>query len=420
MLTAVTPTVLAAARYMTRFRCLGGDCEATCCAGWGIAVEPSAHRRLKLLAEGDAALGQLLDDGIQLTPEGPDYARLKFLPSGECSMLDSAGLCSIHARFGHDALFDVCATYPRYVNSVDNELELFGTFSCPELARLGLLAGDAFELTPLEVMEPPRKLRNRFNTDRPYYRLFKLVRDATLGLLSCAGYALREKLFVLLWLSDKLRPVLHSGCAPVPDAMLKGAFDALSDAQVLDALTSNFRGLALDGPLPLMILHAALRPGAEASSLQTAHFDAMVRKAWDVYGLASAPAGESSEVELLAVWSKYGELRAGLASSAAERIETCLARYAMNHVLTTPYMLSDSLFEYSYDLVVRVACLRFLLVTKIAADSDAEAELDPIIVSVVFAFARGAEHSDLPRRLQTMLARQGLDGLAHAACFLAV
>jgi hypothetical protein len=92
----------------------------------------------------------------------------------------------------------------------------------------------------------------------------------------------------------------------------------------------------------------------------------------------------------------------------------------MNHVLTTPYMLSDSLFEYTYDLVVRVACLRFLLVTTLGDFDGAETEHDALIVGVVFAFARGAEHSDLPRRLQTMLARQGLDGLAHAACFLAV
>ena len=145
---------------MTRFRCLAGDCEATCCGGWGIAVEPSANRRLKLLAKGDLALGQLLERGIELTPDGPDHARLRFLPSGDCSMLDDAGLCSIQAKFGHAALFDVCAAYPRYANEVDGELELFGTLSCPEVARLALLADDGFDVVTVELDEPPRKLRN--------------------------------------------------------------------------------------------------------------------------------------------------------------------------------------------------------------------------------------------------------------------
>jgi lysine-N-methylase len=416
----VVKTVLTAARYMTRFRCLAGDCEATCCGGWGIAVEPAAHRRLKVLAEGNAALGELLERGIQRTPEGPDHARLKFLPTGECSMLDDAGLCGIQTSFGHEALFDVCATYPRYASAVDGELELLGTLSCPEVARLALLADDAFELAPFELEEAPRKLRNRFSTERPYFRPYQLVRAALLQLLARSGCTLSEKLFVLLWLSDKLRPVLHSGCSAVPEADLRSAFAALSEARVLDALTATFRSLALGGSLPLMILHAALRPAHNARGSQTAHFDAVVREAWRAYGISSSLSDEPNEVELDAVWKQYGELRSGMALATQERVETCLTRYAMNHVLTTPYMLSDSLFEYVYDLVVRVACLRFLLNTRLSTFEGAPGELDQNIVAVVFAFARAIEHADLPGRLQTMLARQGLAGLAHAACFLAI
>jgi lysine-N-methylase len=416
----VPSKVVATARYMTRFRCLAGDCEASCCGGWGIAVEPSAHRRLTLLAEGHPALGQLLERGIELTPAGPDYARLRFLASGECSMLDGAGLCSIQTQFGHDALFDVCATFPRYANEVDDELELFGTLSCPEIARLVLLSNDGFEIVPVPLEERPRKLRNRFNTQRPYFRPFKLVRAALLQLLSEPGYALSDKLFVLLWMSDKLRPVLHSGCARVPDAELKSIFGALSEAPVLGALTSSFRALSLDGALPLLVLHSALRPAAEVRDARLDRFDAILRDVWGTFGLASQAAGEPSETELLAVWAHYMSLRDTVPSSARERVDTCLTRYAKNHILTTPYMLSENLFEYAYDLVVRLASLRFLLHTRLAGFAGSPAELDQGIVAVTFAFARAIEHAELPRRLQATLATQGLDGLAHATCFLAI
>jgi lysine-N-methylase len=416
----VVKTVLAAARYMTRFRCLAGECEATCCGGWGIAVEPAAHRRLKVLSAGNAELSALVERGIALTPDGPDYARLKLLPSGACSMLDEQGLCAIHAKLGHEALFDVCAAYPRYASEVDGKLELFGTLSCPEVARLALLADDAFEIAPFESDEAPRKLRNRFTTERPYFQPYWLVRDAVLQLLARPGLALSQKLFVLLWLSDRLRPVLHTGCAAVPEKDLRAAFGALSDAGVLEALGSTFAALSLDGPLPLMILHAALRPAMAAKGTQNRHFDAIVRDVWGRYGLHRAGASEPSETEIGDVWRRYAELRSALPDATRARIETCLTRYAMNHVLTTPYMLSESFFVYCYDLVVRIACLRFLLHTRLTSFTGSASELDASIVEVVFAFGRAVEHADLPGRLQTMLSRQGLAGLAHAACFLAV
>jgi hypothetical protein len=71
-------------------------------------------------------------------------------------------------------------------------------------------------------------------------------------------------------------------------------------------------------------------------------------------------------------------------------------------------------------LVVRVACLRFLLNARLAAFTGSASELDRAIVGVTFAFARAVEHGDLPSRLQETLARQGLDSIAHAVCFLGV
>jgi lysine-N-methylase len=384
-------------------------------------VEPSEHRHLKVLAAGDPALGELLERGIELTPDGPDYARLRFLPSGACSMHDATGLCSIHAKFGHAALFGTCATYPRYANEVDGELELFGTLSCPEVARLALLSEDGFELTALELEETPRKLRNRFDTQRPYFRPFKLVRSAWLTLLAEPGYGLSEKLFVLLWVSDKLRPVLYSGCSSVPDAQLNGIFDALGEAQVLGSLASSFRSLELDGPLPLLVLHAALQPmPGQGHGTQTDRFDAIVREVWTTLGLPTGAGEAQSEGELNTVWRRYATRRAQVPAETRARVEACLVRYAINHVLTTPYMLAESLFEYAYDLIVRIASLRFLLYTRLAGPARSPAELERAIVEVVFAFARTVEHGDLPRRLQQTLARQGLDGLAHAACFLSV
>jgi hypothetical protein len=173
----------------------------------------------------------------------------------------------------------------------------------------------------------------------------------------------------------------------------------------------------LDGALPLLVLHAALQPTVGTPGwAQADRFDALLRQVWGTFGLATNP----SEAELLLVWTRYCTLRGTIPAPARARIDTCLTRYAKNHVLTTPYMLSENLFAYVYDLVVRLASLRFLLHTQLAGFAGSPSELDQGIVEVTFAFARAVEHADLPRRLQATLAVQGLDGLAHAVCFLTV
>jgi lysine-N-methylase len=408
------------ARYMKRFRCLASTCEATCCGGGAVPVEESTHRRLTVLADDDPVASALLTQGIELTPQGPGFARLRFLPSGGCSMLDQAGLCRIQSRFGHDALFDVCATYPRYVNEIDGEIELFGTLSCPEVARLVLLSDDGFEPEKLELDAAPRKFRNRFQTEHPYYKPFKLVRAALIRLLAEPAYRLSEKLLVLLWTGDKLRRVLHAGCSQVPVADLRAVLEALAEPEVLRALTSSFHRLALDASLPIAVISRALRPTKELRyGAQTELFDAILRELWTTYGRADASADATDE-ELSQVQTRYLALRAAVPPNVQDRIDVCLLRYAANHLLTTPYMLEHSLFGYAHDLVVRLSSLRFLLQTRLSGFSGEPAELDRQIVQVVFAFVRSLEHSSVFGQLLQLLDEQGLNGLPHALCFLAI
>jgi lysine-N-methylase len=330
--------------------------------------------RLKVLTEHDPAARALIDNAVELTPEGPDYGRLRFTEAGRCTLLEPSGLCGIHARFGHEALFDVCLTYPRYFNRVDDDVELYGSLSCPEVARLALLVDDGFEPEQALLTDEPRIFRNRFATDKPYFAPYRQVREALLRLLREPGYGFDEKLFVLLWGSEKLRPVLHAGTQSIVMGDLQAALDALAEPQVLSALTSSFRGLALEAGLARSVLVQVL--GGE-----------------DAAG-------------------------AGLPAEAAARVEVCLGRFAQNHLLTTPYMLYENLFEFARDLVLRVAMLRFLLEQRLASFTGTAAELDQQIIAVTFAFVRRVEHSSILAQLRRLLDEQGMSSFAHSVCFL--
>lgn len=384
----MSPVVTRAARYMTRFRCLGGACEDTCCAGWTVPIDEPTHRRLKVLAAAEPMALQLLEEGIELTPNGSSFGRLKFGASGRCRMLDDTGLCGIHARLGTDALFDVCVTYPRYYSDVDGELELFGTVSCPEIARLCLLEEDSLELERTLEATRPRKLRNQFTSQSPYFRAFALVRAAFVELLSTPGPTLAEKSFALLWVAGKLGVVVHAQTTSLASDELTGALRALLEPRLVDELTASYRALELDGRLALSVIQSSL--------------------------------GEPAVGDPAAAWTEHVRRRAEVEDAALARLDECLTRYAINHLYTTPYMLSSSLPAYARDLTWRTAVLRYLLQRGLSGFKGSPAEIDRRVVEVVYRFGRRIEHSPLFDELGRLLEEQGLDTFAHTVGFLRV
>jgi lysine-N-methylase len=382
-------------------------------------VEASTHRRLRLLAADDAEALALLARGIELTPGGDEAAQLKFLPNGDCSMLDGAGLCRVQRRFGHEELFEVCATFPRYFNQVDDELELFGTLACPEVARLALLSDDGFETATVTLDAPPRKLRNRFGTEAPYFQPYREVRATLTGLFLGTGLPLTEKLFVLLWLAERLRPVLNAECKVAPGEDLRGVLQALSGAGVLEALANQYRALRIEGELPLSVFWHALPP--ESSPRAGARrFDELVKRAWAAYGRLAGDPPDLDAARASTLWAEHATLRAAVPGPIRDQIDLCLSRYVVNQLSTTPYMLAGNLFAYSYELVVRVALLRFLLQARLSGFSGEATAVDRVIVEVTYSFVRAVEHTPLLNTVQRLLEAQGLDSFVHALCFLAI
>jgi len=58
----VTDTMLMPT-YVSRFTCIGGDCEDTCCAGWGVTLDEETYHRYRSCL--DPVLGPLFLEHIQ-------------------------------------------------------------------------------------------------------------------------------------------------------------------------------------------------------------------------------------------------------------------------------------------------------------------------------------------------------------------
>ncbi|MCV6587501.1 MAG: flagellin lysine-N-methylase [Marinobacterium sp.] len=126
------------------FKCIGGECEFTCCGSWNINIDQRTH---DTYVESDQTQGTHIMDNIITSDTGGSTIRLN--QSGHCPMVRQDGLCSLVCDFGESYLSDACTLYPRirldYEQSATSAISL--SISCPEAARLTV-----FNPTPVGII----------------------------------------------------------------------------------------------------------------------------------------------------------------------------------------------------------------------------------------------------------------------------
>jgi len=93
--------------------------------------------------------------GLDDPKSDADYGYIDLLPeTGECPLLDEQ-LCAVHKELGEYQLSNSCFSYPRNVLNSGGIVQQTLTLSCPQAARLALLADDAFEIVEREIAVRP-------------------------------------------------------------------------------------------------------------------------------------------------------------------------------------------------------------------------------------------------------------------------
>lgn len=114
--------------YYKDFTCLASQCEATCCAGWQIAIDPKSLMQYKNQPGG---FGKRLRRSI-------NWRQSTFRQTKEkrCAFLNQDNLCDLHLALGEDSLCRTCRSYPRHVEEFENVRELTLSLSCPRVAQI--------------------------------------------------------------------------------------------------------------------------------------------------------------------------------------------------------------------------------------------------------------------------------------------
>ena len=188
--------------YAESFRCIGADCEDTCCQGWSVPIDQVTYEKYQDFPAGP--LRTLIDASILRAPEsalssdgfGPGlFAKIQMTASNQCPLLSADHLCRIQQEGGEALLPHSCGTYPRIVSSIGGVEEKALALSCPEAARLVLLQ-------PALLGKVGNRGANVKEIDdgersNPIQSWFLDIRTTALELIQNRAYPLWQRLFLL-------------------------------------------------------------------------------------------------------------------------------------------------------------------------------------------------------------------------------
>lgn len=136
--------------FLSEFRCLGAECEDTCCRGWSMQLDDKMYGRYQREApELLAAVEQTESGHIMHRDPATDY----------CVRFDN-GLCGVHQRYGTAMLGDACHFYPRVTRGLGDLAVMTAALSCPEAARLALFGKKPMDLRAADAERLPATLKD--------------------------------------------------------------------------------------------------------------------------------------------------------------------------------------------------------------------------------------------------------------------
>lgn len=198
--------------YVRGFKCIGGACEDSCCIGWDIDIDKITYRRY--FRTKDAAMKKEFIKQVyrneDCDTEEVDYGRVHINEETKwCPFLDKNKLCRIYSTLGEDYLSNVCYSYPRVYNILDDVYEMSLFMSCPEAIRKMLSSRE-----PMKFIEEERVLEKHIihsymdSCDKRWknssMKRLKELRTMSINMVQDRQYPLTERLLQLGHKLEKL------------------------------------------------------------------------------------------------------------------------------------------------------------------------------------------------------------------------
>lgn len=390
--------------YMNQFRCIGSECEDTCCGGWQITIDKKTYKEYKKVSDRDFQKKLRVSTvRIKESNHANAYAAMKLNEKNECNFLTEDKLCGIQQELGERSLCHTCSVYPRMVNKLDETFERSGAVSCPEVARLALLNknGIDFEYNNAAITTKlySADLQTTSYKSNSVEHNFWNIRHFIIETLQNRNFPLWERLLFVGLTIQKLQRNQYSDASDITNLM--SSMNNLIHS-------GNASRVFSEVPEKLDIQYKILQLIAEARKNEGIHH----QKFNDYYnqflaGIKYSPENDSSDN-----LRNYKEALKGFRKIESD-YEFILENYLVNHVFSTLFPVSKDnnyLREFGF-LILHYSLIRIHLI-GIHAHYDQTFNKD-VVISFIQSFSRNIGHNkSYLNKIYSFLEENELNNLA--------
>lgn len=199
--------------YFEKFRCVGGDCEETCCGGWKIDIDRKTYKMYMKCK--DVKMRKILENNVirnRKSKSDHNYASFK-LTNGKCIFLNEDNLCDIYIKLGEKSMCYTCKIYPRKYNYVNEVTQQGLTLSCIEAAKLVLMNKETMEFDLIETNQKQTLFSKiiKSNTGNNFLENnFEEIREFSIDIVQNRNFSIEERLIIIGLFCKDLNNILEN------------------------------------------------------------------------------------------------------------------------------------------------------------------------------------------------------------------
>lgn len=241
--------------YFEKFRCIGGDCEETCCAGWKIDIDRKTYKTYMKCK--DVKMRKILERNIKRNRKSKsdhNYASFKLI-DGKCVFLNKENLCDIYIKLGEKSMCYTCKIYPRQYNYVNEVTQQGLTLSCIEAAKLVLMNKETMEFDLVETNQNQTLFSKILKSNRGNNFLennFEEIREFSIDIVQNRKFSIEERLIILGLFCKELKNILENNISVL--SLINKYNDYISKGYYENLLEKINIEKTIDAQLSLLVL----------------------------------------------------------------------------------------------------------------------------------------------------------------------
>lgn len=391
-------------KYMKDFKCTAADCVDSCCTYWHVNYDKKHYLLLRDVMHSDSTERVLFDKSISLTNQSDSkFASIEKIDGKNCSFLQGDQLCHLHNSYGQKYLSNTCAQYPRVFMQHDSVIEMHGTLSCPEVARLYLQSKENFDEVSVSEDMLPRgydiHISNSVISDLDsYQKHFSTVRSMMLEIIDDIHLPLDLKLYILASSTNELSSIYFRGCEDPGEEKIVDIFTRMSSKKSVNSLRVQLGNYLESEPFMIMLIQAIIL--LRQKHVPDDNFGKLVTSILNSYNdEIDESAKVSNDIAIFEphdLWIAYKRRHNQVYITLGTQIDRFLLRYLRNCISREWFTNMPQPFIYTQMLITRLAMLKFMLVSdpqtlELSSEENNFQALEALAVKHVYSYARAID-----------------------------